>query len=156
MRQLEQALSTSGDGGTSRMDIQLNPAEQGSIGLVLTSRDGVVSALIRPEQADTAEMIERQVDALRISLEQQGVRVDRIEVQPRQGSGDDHPQDTRSFGEASGGQEENSRQHRQERLRETPAPRSSAAAEEPSEVERSMQVLDHAARYAARTLHLVA
>lgn len=73
-------LSALKDGGT-RLDLQLHPQELGAITLTLTARNGEVSARIRSEKSETAEMVTRQLDTIRANLEQQGIKVDKIEVQ---------------------------------------------------------------------------
>lgn len=155
MRQLEEALSGTVEDGVTRMNIQLNPEDLGGISLVLHNRNGEVTALIRPEKAETAEMIERQVEALRISLEQQGVKVDRLEVQR---SGDDGGYgvagDAASDGD--GGQNLQDRREELERLRGLATARGDGTSGETPGMERSVQDTLQTAIYATRTLNLVA
>jgi len=48
---------------------------------VLTVRNGEVSAVIRPERTETAQLVNDHLHQLRQQLEQQGVKVERLEVQ---------------------------------------------------------------------------
>ena len=73
-------LSALRNGGT-RLDLQLNPVELGSIAITLSSRNGEVTAQIRTEKTETMQAMQQQAEAIRLQLEQQGVKIDKIEVQ---------------------------------------------------------------------------
>ncbi|MBD5558340.1 MAG: flagellar hook-length control protein FliK, partial [Desulfovibrio sp.] len=80
-QQVEQGMLTAMRDGATRLDLQLHPAELGAITITLVARNGEVSAQIRSEKSETAEMVSRQLDTIRVNLEQQGIKVDKIEVQ---------------------------------------------------------------------------
>ena len=67
--------------GTTRLELQLNPVELGAVNVLLTTRNGEVSALLRPESPETASLLAQQLGELRAELEQQGLKVDRVDVQ---------------------------------------------------------------------------
>lgn len=79
--QVEQGMLKNLGNGATRLDLQLHPAELGAISITLVARNGEVTAQLRSEKSETAEMLTRQLDTLRVNLEQQGLKVDKIEVQ---------------------------------------------------------------------------
>lgn len=82
MEQIEQAILSSSRNGVQRLEVKLNPVELGAMTIALaTNRQGEVSAVIRPEKEETAALINQQVDQIRAELENQGFKVDKVEVQ---------------------------------------------------------------------------
>lgn len=82
MEQIEQAILSSSRNGMQRLEVKLNPLELGAMTVALTtSRQGEVSAVIRPEKEETAALINQQVEHIRAELENQGFKVDKVEVQ---------------------------------------------------------------------------
>ena len=82
MEQIEQAILSSSRNGMQRLEVKLNPVELGAMTVALsTNRQGEVSAVIRPEKEETAALINQQVDQIRAELENQGFKVDKVEVQ---------------------------------------------------------------------------
>ncbi len=67
-------------GTFSSMEMQLNPEHLGKIYLNVTEREGVVRAQITTQSAVVKEALETQLVELRQSLNQQGIKVDAIEV----------------------------------------------------------------------------
>ena len=81
LRQVEQGLLTGMRDGPQRLELQLSPEHLGALTMVLTVKNGEISALLRPERSETAALLNQQTDQLRFSLEQQGLKVDKVEVQ---------------------------------------------------------------------------
>ena len=82
MEQIEQAILSASRNGMQRLEVRLNPVELGAMTVALaTNRQGEVSAVIRPEKEETAALINQQVDQIRAELENQGFKVDKVEVQ---------------------------------------------------------------------------
>ena len=82
LNQIEQAILSSSRNGVQRLEVKLNPVELGAMTIALaTNRQGEVSAVIRPEKEETAALINQQVDQIRAELENQGFKVDKVEVQ---------------------------------------------------------------------------
>ncbi len=79
--QVEQGILTAQKNGTTRLQLQLNGDNLGHINIVLTSKNGEVSALLRPEQHETSVLLEQQVAQLKATLEEQGIKVEKVEVQ---------------------------------------------------------------------------
>ncbi len=62
------------------MEMQLNPENLGKIYLNITEKEGAVRAQIAAQNQNVKEALETQVAELRQSLNQQGIKVDAIEV----------------------------------------------------------------------------
>lgn len=81
LEQIENAFLTSSKNGTQRLEIALSPSDLGSLTVVLTSRHGEISALIKPDRAETAAMLTQQAEQIRQELEHQGFKVEKVDVQ---------------------------------------------------------------------------
>ena len=147
-------LSALKDGGT-RLDLQLHPQELGAITLTLTARNGEVSARIRSEKSETAEMVTRQLDTIRANLEQQGIKVDKIEVQLQSQQGDDGRQ-WQNLDQHNSRQEEDARREELARLKNLATLRNSGENMQPEILEQPVHSLTQTARYATQSLHVVA
>ena len=147
-------LSALKDGGT-RLDLQLHPQELGAITLTLTARNGEVSARIRSEKSETAEMVTRQLDTIRANLEQQGIKVDKIEVQLQSQQGDDGRQ-WQNLDQHNSRQEEDARREELARLKNLATMRNSGENMQPEILEQPVHSLTQTARYATQSLHVVA
>lgn len=79
--QIEQGAFSALRNGTSKLELTLNPLELGTVNVLLTTKNGEVSALLRPERAETTAALLQQMDSLRAELEQQGLKVAKVEVQ---------------------------------------------------------------------------
>lgn len=155
-QQVEQGmLQALRDGGT-RLDLQLHPQELGALTITLVARNGEVSAQIRSEKSETAEMVSRQLDAIRVNLEQQGIKVDKIEVQlenPADQGGSDLWQD---LGQHNARQEEDARREELARLRNLATVRNNSRNSEESVLEQPVHIPGQTARYAGQAMHIVA
>jgi flagellar hook-length control protein FliK len=89
LKQVEQGLLSSLSDGTKTLELQLSPESLGALTVVLSVKNGEISALLRPERAETAALLGQQMDQLRVALEQQGVRIERLEVQTQMQDGRD-------------------------------------------------------------------
>lgn len=79
--QVEQGVFSALRNGTNKLELTLNPLELGTVNVLLTTKNGEVSALLRPERAETTAALLQQMDSLRVELEQQGLKVAKVEVQ---------------------------------------------------------------------------
>lgn len=79
--QIEQAVLTAHKNGAQRLEVALTPDNLGTITVVLTTRHGEVSALIQPEKAETAALITQQTEQIKAQLENQGFKVEKVDVQ---------------------------------------------------------------------------
>lgn len=153
--QVEQGMLTAMRDGATRLDLQLHPAELGSMAITLIARNGEVTALIRSEKSETAEMMQRQLDTIRVNLENQGVRVDKIEVQL-----ENHQDTAQQFfddlGQHNARQENNARQQELGRLRNLAAIRNSGKNNDESNLAQNVHDIGQTARYAGQAVHVVA
>lgn len=149
--QVEQGTLSAMRNGATRLDLQLHPQELGALTITLVARNGEVTAKLRSEKAETAEMLERQADVIRVNLEQQGVKVDKIEVQLE----DKQIQDQNAFadlGNHNARQEENTRRQELQRMRNLASIRNDAN----SDMAQGLHNIGQSARYAGNALHVVA
>lgn len=126
LSQVEQGVFSALADGTKRLTLNLNPVELGAVSVVLSSRNGEVSALIKPERAETAAVMAQQADALRHSLEQQGIKVDKVDVQTPQSQ--NQGQNWQGMDQHNAAQEHQSQQQTMSRLRRMGALRGSDAS----------------------------
>lgn len=66
--------------GVTELEMQLNPENLGTVGLYVSSREGVVTAQFTTQNEAVKAVMEAQVMVLKENLEQQGVKVEAIEV----------------------------------------------------------------------------
>ncbi|MDE7371809.1 MAG: flagellar hook-length control protein FliK [Desulfovibrio sp.] len=155
-QQVEQGMLTAMRDGATRLDLQLHPAELGAITITLVARNGEVSAQIRSEKSETAEMVSRQLDTIRVNLEQQGIKVDKIEVQ-MENSADQNPSTAwQDLGQHNARQEEDARREELARLRNLATVRNNSRNSEPTVLEQPVHISGQTARYAGQAMHLVA
>lgn len=154
-QQVEQGMLSTVKGGGTRLDLQLNPQELGSITVSLSVRNGEVSAVIRSEKSETNDMISRQVDAIRMNLEQQGLKVDKLEVrqETRQEQNSTSWQD---FSQHNSRQEEDARREELSRLKNLATVRNSSSNMNISTLEQPVHSLGNTARYTTSNLNVVA
>lgn len=149
-------LSALRNGGT-RLDLQLNPVELGSIAITLSSRNGEVTAQIRTEKTETMQAMQQQAEAIRLQLEQQGVKIDKIEVQlQNQGNNQQADSGWQNMQQHNTWAEQDARREELSRLRNLAMVRNSAGNKENAGLAHSMQDTEQTAIYATRRLNVVA
>ena len=149
-------LSALRNGGT-RLDLQLNPVELGSIAITLSSRNGEVTAQIRTEKTETMQAMQQQAEAIRLQLEQQGVKIDKIEVQlQNQGNNQQPDSGWQNMQQHNTWAEQDARREELSRLRNLAMVRNSAGNQENTALAHSMQDTEQTAIYATRRLNVVA
>jgi flagellar hook-length control protein FliK len=114
--QLERGILTSMQDGTRQLTMKLDPVELGNVTVVLSVRNGEVKATIRPDRTETAQAINDQLHVLRTALEQQGLKVDRLEVQT-QLQDNSFSQAWQDAAQHNAGQEQQARSAERERYR---------------------------------------
>lgn len=62
------------------MNIQLNPEHLGSVQVEVSSKSGVLTAQLTVQRHTTKEAMESSIDMLKISFENQGLKVEEVEV----------------------------------------------------------------------------
>lgn len=149
-------LSALRNGGT-RLDLQLNPVELGSIAITLSSRNGEVTAQIRTEKTETMQAMQQQAETIRLQLEQQGVKIDKIEVQlQNQGNNQQADSGWQNMQQHNAWAEQDARREELSRLRNLAMVRNSAGNQENNGLAHSMQDTEQTAIYATRRLNVVA
>ncbi|MDR3176451.1 MAG: flagellar hook-length control protein FliK [Desulfovibrio sp.] len=86
--QVEQGILQGARQGAQMLTLQLDPAELGSMTLVLRYNDGELKASIRTERAQSAEVLTERLAELKASLEEAGIKVAELEVQTSLSDGD--------------------------------------------------------------------
>lgn len=79
--QVESGILRSLNDGVKQITLQLDPGDLGTLTLVVSVREKEVSAVLRPDNPETARLIEEQLHKVRNALEAQGLKVDHLEVQ---------------------------------------------------------------------------
>lgn len=149
-QQVERGVLTAMRDGASRLDLQLHPAELGTLGITLIARNGEVTAQIRSEKSETAEMLQRQMDTIRVTLEQQGVKVDKIEVMLE--NKQDSANQFTDLGQHNARQEEEARRQELQRMRNLASLRNSGE----TLAAQNLQSASRELRYEGQALHVVA
>lgn len=80
IRQITDYMQLQTKNDLTQMEIQLHPASLGTINLSITSKAGVITAAIETQNEAVKAAIESQVITLRENLENQGVKVEAVEV----------------------------------------------------------------------------
>lgn len=90
----------------AELKLQLNPEHLGRMEVRVHAHEGAVSAVIRVEHAGVRDLVENQLAALRTSLAEQGIKIDRLEVSvSQQGARDQQAAAGFEFGRQAFGRE---------------------------------------------------
>lgn len=81
LRQVENGMLKNLGQGGHRITLNLTPDELGSVTVMLTIKDKDVQAVIRAETPEAARIISEQAARVRENLEQQGLKVTKLDVQ---------------------------------------------------------------------------
>ncbi len=155
-QQVEKALFTAASNGTKRIDLQLHPAELGTLTISLVSRNGAISALLSADNPETTQALQTQMEQVRMTLEQQGIRIDKIEVQNQTQNNTAQQDKWDNLQQHNERQEENARRESLERMRNLAKTRNDESNSQESILERKMQLHRDTATNAAHSLYIVA
>lgn len=67
--------------GRKQLTLQLNPHDLGTVNVMLQVKNKDVKAVLRAENPDTARVLAEQLDVVKQALEEQGLKVEKLEVQ---------------------------------------------------------------------------
>lgn len=81
MKQVDNAVIRTLNNGTKQLTLQLSPENLGKISVVLQVNGKEVGATIRAESADAAKIISDNIDLIKNTLEAQGLKVEKLDVQ---------------------------------------------------------------------------
>lgn len=152
--QVEQAMLSAMRDGNKKLELQLTPGDLGNLTLTLTTRNGEVSAIIRSERTETSDLMVRQLDMLRTNLEQQGIKVDKLEVQTQTQNQQNDP--WQSMQQHNNQQEEHARREQIDRMRNLGKVRNSSTNMDAATLEQGLQLTARTAENAAQSIHIVA
>ncbi len=79
--QVQDTVLTMMKSGAKRLEVSLNPVELGQMAVVLTMKNGEINAVIQADKAESASLINQQLDTIRQELENQGFKVENIDVE---------------------------------------------------------------------------
>ena len=79
-RQLVEQIKVNVSAETTSLDMVLNPASLGHVALNIEARNGVITAAFTAQNESVRAIIESQMITLRENLEQQGVKIEAVEV----------------------------------------------------------------------------
>ncbi len=79
--QVQEAMLKDLGQGRKQLTLNLDPESLGKLQIMLQVRDKDVNAVLRAEDADTARMLTAQLDTIKKTLEDQGLKVQSLEVQ---------------------------------------------------------------------------
>ena len=152
--QVESGILRNLQDGSKQIALQLDPGDLGTLTLILTVREKEVSAIIRPDNPETVRLIEDQLQRIRQALENQGLKVEHLEVQSGVNN-QDHS------GRWQGFSEHNHQQHEmQQRERFRLLQRLRDADNREEAMAHNVQNIEHnpleAANISASELHIVA
>ncbi len=83
MQQVETGIMRSLQDGTKQLTIQLTPEDLGTVTVLLSVKNKEVTAILRPDNPESVQAIEDQLHKLRLVMEQNGLKVERLEVRPQ-------------------------------------------------------------------------
>ena len=81
MHQVENAFMQNLENGTKQLTIQLTPENLGKLNIMLQVNGKEVSAVIKADNAESARIIADNIDIIKASLENEGLKVEKLEVQ---------------------------------------------------------------------------
>ncbi len=81
MRQVENAFIKTLSTGAKQLTVQLTPENLGKLNVMLQVNGKEVSAVIKAENTDAARVIADNIDQIKHALENQGLKVEKLEVQ---------------------------------------------------------------------------
>jgi len=80
VRQVVEEIKLTVKAETTSFELQLNPEHLGKINLQVAAKNGVVTAQIATETVEAKEILEAQISVLKETLNNQGVKVEAVEV----------------------------------------------------------------------------
>jgi flagellar hook-length control protein FliK len=137
LEQVQQGVLKTLNNGAKQLTLQLSPADLGQLNVILQVKNKEVHASIRAENHDTAKMLTENMAALKTALEQQGLKVAKVEVQTGLLSDDQLMQQYFSQDNHNGAQEQNERAQHMGRMRLLRGEAASVARDMQSDVEQA-------------------
>lgn len=98
MEQIVSSVKVNLSDDTNQMLIQLRPEHLGKLALSITSEQGVITANFMADNPAVKELIEANLAQLKVSLQEQGLNVDKLEVVVTDNQLMDDQRDNQQFG----------------------------------------------------------
>lgn len=147
LEQLQEGAFKNLGQGRKQLTLKLNPNDLGTVNVMLQVKNKEVTAVIRAENHDTAKVIAEQLESVKHALEDQGLKVEKLEVQT--GIADQQTQNS-----WQNAQDHNSAQY-QEMMSEMRR-RWHVLRQEGTSLAQEMQSVDHTAAISGNGLYIVA
>ena len=80
VRQIIDAVKVNVNSASTEMELQLHPESLGKVNLVVAAKDGIITAQIAAQDEAVKNVIENQLVMLKEGFEQQGLKVEAVEV----------------------------------------------------------------------------
>lgn len=80
VEQIVESIKLNSTSELKSMEIQLNPQNLGKVNLLVSVREGVVTAQISAENEQVRKALESQVVTLKENIEDQGIKIDAVEI----------------------------------------------------------------------------
>ena len=80
IKQIINSVKVTGNNVVQSMEIQLNPEHLGKVTLNVTSKSGVITAEIVAQNEQVKKAIESQINTLKDNFENQGIKIEAVEV----------------------------------------------------------------------------
>lgn len=87
LRQVESGIFRNLSEGTKQLTLRLDPPDLGKLNLQITVRGQEVNVVLKAENADAGRMLQENMHQLRQTLEDQGLKVGKLEVQTQLSDG---------------------------------------------------------------------
>lgn len=81
LEQIQSGVMRSMQNGVNQLSLKLNPADLGPLAVMVSVKSKEVTATIRAENPDAARALHENAHTLRASLEAQGLKVDKLDIQ---------------------------------------------------------------------------
>ncbi|MBN2141368.1 MAG: flagellar hook-length control protein FliK [Desulfovibrionaceae bacterium] len=81
LKQVQNGILRNLGQGRSQLTIQLKPENLGQVSVTLTVKNSEVKAVLKADSQETGKMLGEQLETIRQALEQQGLKVSKLEVQ---------------------------------------------------------------------------
>ncbi len=148
--QVQNSILSMAKNGTKVLEVSLNPVELGQLQLTLTSQHGEVNVAVRAEKAESASLINRQLDAIKAELENQGFKIENISVEV--GLSKDSRQEWQGMDSHNHNRDFNENMQYFDRLRQL----NRIGSSDEATLARNMQSISHTADNAPSGLYVVA
>ena len=152
--QVQNSILNMAKDGVQRIEVSLNPVELGQLTIALSIKNGEINATIQTEKPESASMINIQMDAIRAELENQGFKIEKLEVEV--GVSNDNRQEWQGMDQHNSNRESADNAQYLERLRTISKLGSSESGTLAHNMQDTSSMRSHTANNAMTGLHIIA